>query len=755
MALSSELVTELVKTTNDNVDNKNETTVYGTIVEYNGFNWVRIDGSDRLTPISTTADVKPGERVTVLIKNHNATVTGNISSPSARTDDVKEVGGKVEELGTKISEFEIVIADKVSTKELEVERGRIDKLVSDNITVKGELDAANADIKNLETEKLSATDADIRYAKIDFANIGDAAIENFYAKSGVIQDVVISDGQVTGTLVGVTIKGDLIEGGTVVADKLVIQGEDGLYYKLNTNGETISSEQTEYNSLSGTIITAKSVTAEKIAVDDLVAFDATIGGFKISTNSIYSGVKESVNNDTRGIYMDNQGQVAFGDSQNFIKYYKDANGDYKLEISAKSIKFGASGSSVEDAIAEAQATADAATKDIQDIGAKLELKLDTDKLISQINASADEINLTGDRITINSTHFKLDADGTVTSVGGTISGAQIEGATGSFTGQLNANSGNVGSFIIMDGTLYSSAEHTVTGGSAVTVFTLNGNPAMGEAGDGPPEIRFTGAYQGIPRSAAAWITVAGGAENSDGVTSFDRLELGAATGTQSRKLEISSNGVHTNGAFSADSNITTGGSIGFTRPYSDGNRSIYCKWKDGSNHDLIVRNSDGLGAAVGWKGSPNYDTKLDLRARTVRLINSSGTSTLSDERMKKDWKNLDGYDAFFDALNPQAFRYIDGTSGRYHLGFGAQSVERALVDGGLDNTDFGGLIKYTVPLESDDWRGYDEEYGLIYTEFVALLVDQVQQLKIRVSELESQQASMEQRLAALEKLIGG
>lgn len=204
-----------------------------------------------------------------------------------------------------------------------------------------------------------------------------------------------------------------------------------------------------------------------------------------------------------------------------------------------------------------------------------------------------------------------------------------------------------------------------------------------------------------------------------------------------------------------DSNITTGGNIGFTSPYSDGTRSIYCKWKDGSNHDLIVRSSDGLSAAVGWKGSPDYDTKLDLRSRTVRLINSSGTSTLSDERMKKDWKPLDSYDAFFDALNPRAFRYVDGSSGRYHLGFGAQSVERALADSGLDNSDFGGLIKYAVPLQSDDWRGYSEEYGLIYTEFVALLTDQVQKMKSRVDELERQNASMEQRMAALEKLIGG
>lgn len=234
------------------------------------------------------------------------------------------------------------------------------------------------------------------------------------------------------------------------------------------------------------------------------------------------------------------------------------------------------------------------------------------------------------------------------------------------------------------------------------------------------------------------------------VSQADRIEKNGE-----HKTEISTGTLKVYKSASVDGNITSGGMIGFSGAYGDRNVGLFCQWADGSNHYLIVRNSDGLSAAVGWNGSPDYDTKLDLRGRTVRLINSSGTSALSDERMKKDWKGLDGYDAFFDALNPQAFRYIDGASGRYHLGFGAQSVERALADSGLDNTDFGGLIKYAVDLQSEDWRGYDEEYGLIYTEFVALLVDQVKRLKARVSELEGQQASMEQRLAALEKLIGG
>lgn len=232
--------------------------------------------------------------------------------------------------------------------------GSFEILTADNFA------AVNASIKDLDAEKLGASEAEIKYANVDFSNIGKAAMEYFYANSGLIKNVTVGDATISGELVGVTIKGDLIEGNTIVADKLVIKGTDGLYYKLNTDGIKTETEQTDYNSLNGQVIRAKSVTAEKIAVEDLVAFGATIGGFKIGDTSIYSGVKETVDNTTRGIYMDNTGQVSFGDSNNFIKYYKDQNGDYKLEVSAKSIKFGSSGTNVETAISEAQQKAESA-----------------------------------------------------------------------------------------------------------------------------------------------------------------------------------------------------------------------------------------------------------------------------------------------------------------------------------------------------------------------------------------------------------
>ena len=426
MGLSNDLISQFVKVTKDNTKQKSESTVYGETVYYKGETYVKLDGSELLTPVKSTTDTIPGDRVAVMIKDHTATITGNLSSPSARKS-------QVDGIGNKISEFEIIIADKVSTKELDAERGRIDDLISDNVFIKETLTAHDANITNLTTDnatinekltaneadisklktdkldaeyaslnyakidelkatdakigtlqgdvgefknltttnftavngliddleanKLSAKDAELTYVNIDWSNIGKTEIGEFFAKSGIINNVIVGDETITGKLVGVTISGDLIEGNTIVAEKLVIKGEDGLYYKLNTDGVKTETEQTDYNSINGTVIKAKSITATKIDVKDLVAFDATIGGFKITDNTIYSGVKESVDNTTRGIYLDNDGQIAFGDTNNYIKYYRDQNGDYKLEITAENILFGSEKKTVETVVNENIGTA--------------------------------------------------------------------------------------------------------------------------------------------------------------------------------------------------------------------------------------------------------------------------------------------------------------------------------------------------------------------------------------------------------------
>lgn len=367
MQLSADLVSKFVKATKD-TKTQDGTTMYGTVVMQNGTPYVRLDGSEILTPVTSMADVHSLERVMVLVKDHTATIMGNISSPSARSDDVKALTevvadkasiGDLKAINADIENLKadnVEISDKLTATEADIK-----DLEADNVTINEKLTANNASIKELEVgnvsihEKLTANDAtieelqtgkldaklaDIKYAQIDFANIGKAALEQFFAKSGLIENVVVGDQQITGTLVGVTILGDSIKGGTVIADKLVIKGEDGLYYKLNTDGNTVEKEQTDYNSLDGGVIRAKSITATKIAVDDLVAFGATIGGWHIVNGGLYSGTKESMSNISRGTYLGSDGQINVGDSDNFIMFYVDNKGESHLAISADKFTLG-------------------------------------------------------------------------------------------------------------------------------------------------------------------------------------------------------------------------------------------------------------------------------------------------------------------------------------------------------------------------------------------------------------------------------
>ena len=309
---------------------------------------VKTLGDVRLDPwdMITVEDGEDTYKVPVMNiqQEYDGGLTMTITS-YGKTQTEQEVDFK----GPTTQQNERIYSDLILAKELIA--NKVDAEWVKTNTVQAEtIVSINNELQNIYNNYLKSETADIKYANIDFSNIGKAAMEYFYAHSGLIKNVVVGNQQITGELIGVTIKGDLIEGNTIVAEKLVIKGDDGLYYKLNTDGMGVEAEQTEYNSLNGSIIRAKSITATKIAVDDLVAFGATIAGFNITDEAIYSGVKESALNTTRGIYLDKDGQLAFGDSNNYLRFYKDSSGRYKLEISAESMNFSSTGASVEDTI---------------------------------------------------------------------------------------------------------------------------------------------------------------------------------------------------------------------------------------------------------------------------------------------------------------------------------------------------------------------------------------------------------------------
>ena len=152
MRLPKNLITDFVRITNDRTKENAETTVYGNIVKNGEQTYVKLDGSDILTPVLSTVDANDGERVTVLIKNHTATATGNITSPSARTGDVQtldEVKLDAAEATTTYATIEKLNAANVKINDLEADHDEFKTLTATNF------ESVNAKINNLVVEDAS------------------------------------------------------------------------------------------------------------------------------------------------------------------------------------------------------------------------------------------------------------------------------------------------------------------------------------------------------------------------------------------------------------------------------------------------------------------------------------------------------------------------------------------------------------------------------------------------------------------------
>ena len=114
MSLSNKMVSEFVKVTKDTPKAPN-ISAYGKVVIYDDNKYVQLDGSDLLTPADTTVHVNDGERVTVSINGHTATINGNLSDISASNGDLMQFKVNTDgmfltlrdEFNTKMSDFKI------------------------------------------------------------------------------------------------------------------------------------------------------------------------------------------------------------------------------------------------------------------------------------------------------------------------------------------------------------------------------------------------------------------------------------------------------------------------------------------------------------------------------------------------------------------------------------------------------------------------------------------------------------------------
>lgn len=136
------------------------------------------------------------------------------------------------------------------------------------------------------------TNAKIANAAIDTAQIALGAITSALIKNGAIGTAQIADASITEGKV-VSLNADVIQSGTLATERLIITGENGLIYEINaeTAGLTMTelSKEKYKSQLSGSVLVARSVTAEQIAAATITANEIlanTITGDKIAAATI-------------------------------------------------------------------------------------------------------------------------------------------------------------------------------------------------------------------------------------------------------------------------------------------------------------------------------------------------------------------------------------------------------------------------------------------------------------------------------------
>lgn len=614
-----------------------------------------------------------------------------------------------------------VITDLVSLAETETEQS----ISYESPTQRYIAQSVGTQIQELSANMVTTDYIESNYAKINLANITKGCIEN-----AMIKDATISDAKI------VELTANKISAGTLSCDRLLFNGSDkSIVYYLNNMGNLVSEE---VNTINGDTLTDRTITADKIVANSISANEIDVFDLfaqNITATGTITGLKVDAGEIT-GTTI-NGGSLFIGNTNDT---YASIDSTGKLTCSNAKIK--------------GEITATSLTLE----GGALSIDASDVKGLSSVATSGSYNDLSGKPYippAVDTTDFIRVGDSIV--LGNSNPRDGVTGFTVSSSGLLTASNA------LIYGTLYSGVVDggTVKGaninGSNINFLTSNGSTTMSsiyQDGNYTQWLGYDGSslslsgFRALELSSSVSLFISSGDISISGYTSIDK------------SLSVSS-------TLSATSNITTGGGFGMTSSYSSKTAPVYCKWRDNTNHDMLVRSTDGLTVNLGWAGSNSYKTVTNLRGTSIKCNGS--TSWTSDENLKKDFNNFDDrYDILFDNLKPITYKYVLGTSDRFHSGFKSQDVENALEIAQLTTQEFGGVVIQPInerETERDDNgnevdiefsesnylldKGINEQHNLAYIEFIALNTWQIQKLKSKVKEQQNEIDELKQTVQSL------
>lgn len=168
-----------------------------------------------------------------------------------------------------------------------------------------------------------------------------------------------------------------------------------------------------------------------------------------------------------------------------------------------------------------------------------------------------------------------------------------------------------------------------------------------------------------------------------------------------------------------------------------------------------------IARGTSWGGVCIGDDSQGLRLYGTSIWASHGIST-SDENLKENFTTLDQYEDFYMNLNPIGFNYIGDYDGKKtHFGFGAHKTEDILESEGYDSDKFAVVTHRPLVQEDIEKRfgkdvevDIETEYGISYTEFIALNTHMIQKTRRELTKVKQEKANLEARLQAIEAKLG-
>ena len=313
--------------------------------------------------------------------------------------------------------------------------------------------------------------------------------------------------------------------------------------------------------------------------------------------------------------------------------------------------------------------------------ASLEVKIDKDKLISEINASADIITLKSNRFVLDSTNAKIAADGTVNFTGGTIGGWDIT------THYLKSDK------LASDGYLRRVFLQTLQSDDSWVFSVQRGQ----QTGENPSTL------------TGLWYVTGNGDMYTQGMTAAGNIYL---NGTIQSRI----NSTEYKGALFTVSNTI------------------------GSN--FMLQNYEGkslTNCELSLYGTGRVRYNWYVNGTIYGNVSSD-----SDKNIKKDIQALDIEDSahFIYSLIPSEFRFKNGTSNRLHHGLIAQEVKESMgdddwglfIDKKVDDANYSETA--INELTGEQTQLMTARYSLRYDELIADLIATVQSLNNRLKALE-------------------